>query len=65
MTMVPDEYQKGFNEAFELSNNSLVEMKGKILEYLFNTENHTDKDSKFYISEEYLKQTIEFIETLK
>lgn len=33
----------------------------KIKEYLFNTEEHQNKYDKFYISEEYLKQTIIFL----
>ncbi len=33
----------------------------KVKEYLFNTEQHNDKDSVFYISKEYLKQTIKFL----
>lgn len=33
----------------------------KVKEYLFNTEEHQNKDGKFYISEEYLKQTIKFL----
>ncbi len=30
-------------------------------EYLFNTENHQGKESEYYISEKYLKQTIKFL----
>lgn len=43
-------YLTGFDSAIE-----------KVKEYLFNTEEHQDKDGKFYISEDYLKQTIKFL----
>lgn len=43
-------FLNGYNAAIE-----------KVKEYLFNTEEHQDKDDKFYISEEYLKQTIKFL----
>lgn len=33
----------------------------KVKEYLFNTEEHQDKNGKFYISEDYLKQIIKFL----
>ena len=48
----------GFERGFLDGYNAGLE---KVKEYLFNTEEHQDKDDKFYISEEYLKQTIEFL----
>lgn len=36
-------------------------MKVTAKEYLLNTEEHQNKGSKFYISEEYLKQIIKFL----
>jgi hypothetical protein len=37
----------------------------KFKEYLFNTENHTDKESEFYISPAFLKQTLEILDLLE
>ena len=48
---VPDIYQS--RRDFTVGYNSAIE---KVKEYLFNTENHPEN-----ISEEYLKQTIEFL----
>lgn len=38
--------------------------KEKLKEYFFNTENHTDKNSDYYISPKYLEQTLKFIDEL-
>lgn len=37
----------------------------KIKEYLFNTAEFYNKEDPYFISELYLKQTLEFLETLK
>jgi hypothetical protein len=37
----------------------------EIKEYLFNTENHESPSDTFYISPEYLKQTIKFLNDSK
>jgi flagellar biosynthesis/type III secretory pathway protein FliH len=47
-------FEKGFLTGYEAA----IE---KVKEYLFNTEEHQNKEGKFYISEEYLKQTIKFL----
>lgn len=36
----------------------------KIKEYLFNTENHVDPTDNFYISPNYLEQTLLFLDNL-
>ena len=46
-------YENMFKWGYEAGYNAAIE---KIKEYLFNTENHPEN-----ISEEYLKQTIEFL----
>ncbi len=38
--------------------------KEKLKEYFYNTENHTDKNSEYYISPKYLEQTLKFIDEL-
>jgi hypothetical protein len=45
-------------DGFIMGYNAAIE---KVKEYLFNTEEHQNKDDAFYISEEYLKQTIKFL----
>jgi hypothetical protein len=52
----------GFEKGFIAGYDAAIE---KVKEYLFNTEEHQNKEGKFYISEDYLKQTIKFLDDEK
>ena len=60
-----DDYEKDHKGWYDLTTSSYVAgfdaAIEKVKEYLFNTEEHQDKDGKFYISEDYLKQIIKFL----
>lgn len=49
-----DAYTEGFEMAQKL-----------FAEYLFNTENHVNKGSEYFITERYLEQTVKFLNEMK